>query len=435
MGLFVIGLLLAANAFFVAVEFALVAASRYQVEALAKGGSWRARITLRALHTLTFDLSGAQLGITVSSLLLGFLIEPVLAPIFEDIISLVPFLPEEASFALATIVALAVLTAGQVVAGELIPKNLAIARPVPTALALAPIGYVINRVFKPLVWALNSIADNVLRLIGMHTRQEHSEIPGIADLRQIIRRSARTGLLPDVRLDLIERSLRFGRKTALDVLVPRGVVLDIRESATLADLAVLVNESGFSRFPVYETDGDEIVGLIHVQEVFKEPPENWEHILVSDRIQPPLVVPPAKLLPALFIEMRDRQTSMAIVADEHGMMAGVVSLENILEEIFGDIEDEYDTPGLKAQQPHKATDGSILVSGLMTAQELDRICSFTFPKGPYETLAGFLLSRFQRIPAIGDATTFGAWRFQVLAMEGLRIARIRIMQLNQDSSV
>ena len=134
------GLLLGANAFFVAVEFALLAASRYQVEALAAGGSWRARITLRALRALTFELSGAQLGITVSSLILGFLTKPVVAPLFEPLLAALPFLPEGSSFALATVVALVVLTSVQLVAGEIIPKNLAIARPLPTALALAPIG-------------------------------------------------------------------------------------------------------------------------------------------------------------------------------------------------------------------------------------------------------------------------------------------------------
>ena len=164
-----VGLLLLANAFFVGVEFALVAASRYQVEALAAGGSWRARITFRALRNLTFELSGAQLGITVSSLLLGFVIEPVLAPILEPLLEQVSFLPAGSSFAFATGLALGLLTAVQMVVGELIPKNLAIARPVPTALALAPIGYFLNRVIKPLVWFLNTVADQVLRLAGMQS--------------------------------------------------------------------------------------------------------------------------------------------------------------------------------------------------------------------------------------------------------------------------
>ena len=427
MGLLALGLLLGANAFFVGVEFALVAASRYQVEALAEGGSWRARMTFRALQSLTFELSGAQLGITVSSLLLGFMIEPVLAPMFEPLLEALPFLPEGSSFAFATVVALVVLTAVQMVVGELIPKNLAIARPVPTALALAPIGHVINRFIKPLVWSLNAVANKVLELLGMQTDAEHGEVAEVADLRQVIRRSARSGLLPDVGIELIERSLRFGRRTALDVLVPRGNVLDIRESATLADLAALGHQSGFSRFPVYEADGDEIVGVIHVQEVLKEPPENWENVLVGERTQPPLVVAPTGRLPAVLVDMRERGASLAIVADEHGMMAGIVTTEDILEEILGDIEDEYDTPESDSGGAQTAADGSVLVSGLMTAQELERACGFAFPAGPYETLAGFMLSRFQRMPGIGDAATFRGWRFQILAMDGLRIARVRIV--------
>ncbi len=420
-----VGLLLLANAFFVGVEFALVAASRYQVEALAAGGSWRARITFRALRNLTFELSGAQLGITVSSLLLGFVIEPVLAPILEPLLEQVSFLPAGSSFAFATGLALGLLTAVQMVVGELIPKNLAIARPVPTALALAPIGYFLNRVIKPLVWFLNTVADQVLRLAGMQSHQEHGEVAGLADLRQVIRRSARSGLLPDIRLDLIERSLRFGQLTALDILVPRGNVLDVREDATLADLAALAQESGFSRFPVYQADGDEIVGVIHVQECLREPPEAWESIPVADRRQPPLVVAPTGRLPAILLDMRLRHAPLAIVADEHGMMAGILTIEDILEEILGSIEDEYDSP--ESGRPYQAAaDGSILVSGLITAPELERACGFAFPPGPYETLAGYLLLRFQRIPGIGDAAAIGGRRFQVLAMDGRRIARVRI---------
>ena len=428
LGLLAVGLLLVANAFFVGVEFALLAASRYQVEALAAGGSWRARITLRALRALTFELSGAQLGITVSSLVLGFITGPVVAPLFQPVLEALPFLPEGSSFAFATVVALAVLTAVQLVVGEIIPKNLAIARPVPTALALAPIGYGLNRAYKPLVWSLNAIANKVLDLIGMQTGTGRGEVAGLADLRRVIRRSARSGLLPDVQLDLIERSLRFGRKTALDVLVPRGNVLDIREEATLADLAALAHESGFSRFPVYEADGDEIVGVIHVQEALKEPPENWEHILVGERTQPPLVVAPTGRLPAVLADMRERRASLAIVADEHGMMAGIVTTEDILEDILGSIEDEYDAPEGSGRGPQIGADGSVTVSGMMTAPELERACGFAFSAGPYETLAGFMLSRFQRMPGIGDAATFRGWRFQILAMDGMRIARVRIVR-------
>ncbi|MDP6349286.1 MAG: hemolysin family protein [Chloroflexota bacterium] len=420
-----VGLLLLANAFFVGVEFALIAASRYQVEALATGGSWRARMTFRAMRNLTFELSGAQLGISVSSLILGFLIGPVLAPYIEPLLDAFPFLPSGSNFAIATGVALAVITATQLVVGEIIPKNLAIARPVPTALALAPIAHAFNRVLKPLVWFLNTVANQVLLLVGMQAHQEHGEVASVADLRQVIRRSARSGLLPDVRLDLIERSLRFGHLTALDVLVPRGNVLDIREDATLADLAALAHESGFSRFPVYQADGDEIVGVIHVQECLREPPEAWESIPVASRLQPPLVVAPTGRLPAILLDMRLRHVPLAIVADEHGMMAGILTIEDILEEILGSIEDEYDSPD--SDRPYQAAaDGSILVSGLITAPELERVCGFAFPPGPYETLAGYLLLRFQRIPGIGDAAVVGGRRFQVLAMDGLRIARVRI---------
>ncbi len=420
-----VGLLLLANAFFVGVEFALIAASRYQVEALAAGGSWRARITFRAIRNLTFELSGAQLGISVSSLILGFLIGPVLAPPLEPLLDALPFLPSGSNYAIATGVALAVITATQLVVGEIIPKNLAIARPVPTALALAPIAYAFNSILKPLVWSLNAIANQVLRLAGMQAHQEHGEVAGLADLRQVIRRSARSGLLPDVRLDLIDRSLRFGQLTALDILVPRGNVLDIREDATLADLAALAQESGYSRFPVYQADGDEIVGVIHVQECLREPPEAWESIPVADRLQPPLVVAPTGRLPAILLDMRLRHAPLAIVADEHGMMAGILTIEDILEEILGSIEDEYDSPD--SGRPYQAAaDGSILVSGLITAPELERACGIAFPPGPYETLAGYLLLRFQRIPGIGDAAVIGGRRFQVLAMDGLRIARVRI---------
>ncbi|MBT3400889.1 MAG: HlyC/CorC family transporter [Rhodospirillaceae bacterium] len=428
-----VGLLLAVNAFFVGVEFALLATSRYQVEALAAGGSWRARITFQALQSLTFELSGAQLGITVSSLVLGFLIGPVLAPFFEPLLDALPFLPAGSNFALAAGVALAVITVMQLVVGEIIPKNLAIARPVPTALALAPIAHAFNRVLKPLVWSLNAIANKVLQLVGTQMHSEHGEVAGLADLRQIIRRSAHSGLLPDVRLDLVERSLRFGQITALDILLPRGNVLDIREDATLADLAALAHESGFSRFPVYEADGDEIVGVIHVHEALKEPAENWEGILVGNRTQPPLIVAPTGRLPAILLEMRDRHTSLAIVADEHGMMAGIVTIEDVLEEIFGSIADEYDSPDDARHIHLTSADGSILVSGLITAPDLKRAYGLAFPAGPYETLAGFLLLRFQRIPGIGDAATFGDWRFQILSMDGMRIARIRITRTRPGS--
>ena len=414
--------LVMANAFFVASEFSLLSLDRSQLETLKSRR--RARLIGNMLDDkLTFYLSSAQFGITLSAVLLGYVIEPLLARLFEPLLE--PIVGEGAVRGVAIVVSLAVATGVHLVLGEQIPKIYAIARPLPTASRLSPALKVYSTLVGPITSLLNRFSERAVGLFGMSSAGGLESVESVEDLEYYVKVSSEEGTLEPEDAELLTASLRFAAKTTADVFMPRTEVVAITATATAADLAELSVATGFSRFPVVESSAegtpepqnlDALVGLVHVKSVFDVPREQRGQVSVGDLSSELFAVPLGLSLRSLLAEMRQRRMQMAVVLDEHGGMAGVVTLENILEMLVGDIDDEHDETQEVSEN---------LISGLARAEEVREVTGFAMPEGDYETIAGFVISEIKRIPNQGETVLIDGWSWEVAEMDARRIAWLR----------
>lgn len=422
LGVVLVVLLVAANGFFVAVEFALVAADRQRLDVLAADGRWSARAAKAARRRLSFHLSGAQLGITITSLVLGFLSDPIFGRILEPVLDPLPLLSGPTGTA---VMALAVTTVFQMVAGELIPKTIAVAKPEPTALALAPLALVVHGALSPIIRVLNGAANTMVRTLGMEPQEELEELRSLEELEYIIQTSGASGALDPAAQTLLTRTIRFGGKSAADALTPRVHVAAIPSDATAADLVRLAREQRFSRFPVYGSDLDDIRGVVDATSVFEIPPDDRERWAASDLMVETLVVPETRDLVDIVDDFRTAELPMAVVIDEHGGTAGILTLEDVLEEIVGEVDDEYDEA---TELTVGVGPGVFLLAGTLHPDEVEEACGLLIPDGEYETIAGFVLVGLGRIPVPGDGFTHDGWVIEVAEMDGLRIASLRVVR-------
>ena len=416
-------MLILAHGFFVAGEFAIVAVERNRIEQLADEGDKRARSALAALKTLSFQLSGAQLGITLTSLILGFIIETTLGDAIEPLVEAVGA-PEGSVGAIAVTLALGLATMGEMVIGELIPKNVAIADSFRLALRVATPLRFVNSLFRPLIVFLNGAANVTVRLFGIEPREELASMRSLEELQALIHSSREEGSLPEEEFSLLSRSISFGDKTAADALVPRTAVVAVRRDQTLVDLTKTARECGHSRFPVHDGDLDQVLGVAHVKDSYAIPVEDRASNPIENIMREGLEVPESRSLDSLLIEMRRTRKHLAVVIDEYGGTAGIITLEDLLEEIVGDIEDEYDPTEAATTPPAQ---GVNVVSGMLHPDEVRDATGFEMPEGDYETLAGFLLMLFNRIPNSGDHAVYEGWEFKVVEMEGRRISQVLVV--------
>ena len=423
MGLLAVLALIVAHGFFVAGEFGIVAVDRSKIEQLAEDGNRSAKSTLEALKTLSFQLSGAQLGITLTSLIVGFIAEPSIGVLIEPVLGSVG-LPEESAGPVAIALALGLATATEMVLGELLPKNLAIARPLPTALRVGTPLRLVNAALRPLIVFLNAAANTTVRLFGIEPREELTRVRSLDELEYLIRSSREEGTIDEPDFSLLAKSISLESKTAADALTPRTAIVALPETATLRDLAGTAAESGFSRIPIYRKDLDDIVGIAHIKDTYRYDPDERAGIRVVEIVQDPLVVPESRSLSSLLFEIRATRKHLAIVIDEYGGTAGLITLEDILEELVGEIEDEYDEPLTRDMDDQPVPYGVHVIEGMLRPDEVREAIGFEFPDGDYETLAGFLLSVIERIPKNGDHISYDGWEFKVVEMDGRRIAKI-----------
>jgi CBS domain containing-hemolysin-like protein len=411
------------NGFYVAGEFAIVAVDRGKVEQLADEGDPRAASALKALQSLSFQLSGAQFGITVSSLMIGFLLEPQVGEPLSRILAGVG-LPEGSALGLSLTVVAVVATASQMVLGELMPKNLAIAKPLELTLAIATPFRLANALVKPVIVFLNASANASVRLLGIEPKEELKVLPALDELEIIVRSSMEGGAIEEEEFSLITRSITFGDKTAGDALIPRTSMHAIQKESTLEELQGLAIATGRSRFPVYGENIDDILGVAHVKDLYGIEPEDRAGTPVSALMRPPVVIPSQRHLHSIMAEMLANREQVAIVVDEYGGTEGMLTLEDLLEELVGEIEDEHDpldsTPALDTSLPPGVT----VLSGLLRPEEVEDACGFVMPEGEYGTLGGFLFDLFGRIPKPGDQAASGEWEFKVVGMDGNRIDQV-----------
>ncbi|GAB2579918.1 hypothetical protein Aab01nite_56080 [Paractinoplanes abujensis] len=419
-------LLTVGNAFFVAAEFGLVTVDRAEIAARATTGDRRARTVQHALHELSFQLSGTQLGITLTALLTGYLAEPALSKLFDPIVEPVA---GDATEGVTHALALVVATLISMLFGELVPKNAALARPMRAALLTAAPLRTFSKLFKWLIGGLNGSANWLVRRIGIEPQEELASARSPEELGLLAAISADAGALPVETATLLRRTIRFGEKRAAEAMTPRVDVAGLKTTASVAELIAVARETGHTRFPVYENTIDLVIGVVGVPDALGVPPERRGATQVATIAKEPVYVPESLPLDKVLAALREANADLAIVVDEYGGTDGVVTAEDLIEELVGEIADEYDVePAETSTQELTAPDGekSYVVDGLLREDELMEQTGFALPEGPYETLAGFLLSRLGHIPVVGESYESQGWEFTVMGVDRHRIEQVRV---------
>jgi CBS domain containing-hemolysin-like protein len=420
LGWLAVAALIIGNALFVAAEFAFTSVDRTKVKRLAETGDRRAARVQAATRELSFQLSGAQLGITLCSLLLGFVAEPVIASAFESPLHALGLESGWVALGLALLVA----TLAQMLLGELVPQNLAISRPLPTALAIAAFQRGFARLFRPVIALFNETANGIVRLLGNEPQEELRAARTPDELASLIGTSAMEGTLPLEVAALLRRTLSFGDKTADDLMTPRVQMVSLNQRQTAADLLDVARRSGHSRFPVHRGDVDDVVGVVHVKHAFAVPAAERRRTSLGDLMADPVRLPASLPGEELLTALRGRGLQMAIVVDEYGGTAGLVTVEDLVEELVGQVRDEHDR--FEELDAIMLSNGSWSVSGRLRCDELPRRIGLTPPAGPYDTVAGLVLRLRGQIPTDGDAVTVSGWRITVTRMDRRRIDRVEI---------
>jgi CBS domain containing-hemolysin-like protein len=405
---------------FVASEFALVNLDRSDLEVREARGERGLGMVISALKKTSTHLSSAQLGITLTTLLTGYTLEPAFSAFLAPPLGAV--LPPAAVTVVATIIAVTAATLLSMIIGELVPKNLALALPRAVGKVVVPFQVVFTAVFRPAVTLLNSSANGILRLIGIEPREELSGARTAEELTSLVRRSAREGSLDRDTATLLARTLAFADHTAQDVMTPRPRVASIERTDTAADVIELARTTGFSRFPVSDDGIDDIVGLVHVKQAVAVPREKRAEVPVSALQSDALRVPETMKLDSLLAELRGRGYQMAVVVDEYGGTAGVATLEDLVEELVGEVSDEHD----RTKADVVRSRDWFTFPGILRPDELLERTGVDVPEeGPYETVAGWLMSELGRIPAVGDSIEIEGGTFRIERLDGRRIDRVR----------
>jgi CBS domain containing-hemolysin-like protein len=406
---------------FVASEFALVNLDRSDLEKRQERGEKRLGPPIRALRITSTHLSSAQLGITLTTLLTGYTMEPAISRLLEGPLTSAG-LAESLVPPVATVAALLIATLLSMIVGELVPKNFALALPRETAKLVIPFQTLFTTVFKPAVLLLNNSANGILRLVGIEPKEELSGARSAEELSSLVRRSALAGLLEDDTAMLLSRTLRFADLTASDVMTPRLRVKSVERTDSAQTVIELAMTTGYSRFPVTDGGVDDVIGLVHVKQAVAVPREKRALVPVTALQSEGIRVPETMKLDDLLGELRGRGFQMAVVVDEYGGTAGVATLEDLVEELVGELADEHD----RTRAGVVRSRDSLTFPGMLRPDELLERTGLRIPEeGPYETAAGFVMSELGRLPVVGDELGLESGTLRVERLDGRRIDRIR----------
>ncbi|MGW6858444.1 hemolysin family protein [Streptomyces xanthophaeus] len=423
--LLVVALLLClACGVFVAAEFSLTTVERSELERAVERGERGAESALAAVRSLTFQLSGAQLGITATGLVIGMISKPSIAALLQGPFEAVG-MSSGAAASTALVLGTALSTVVLMVVGELVPKNWAISSPLAIAKRVATMQRIFSRAFKPLIGHLNTTANHMVRRFGMEPAEELASARTPQELVALARHSAKAGALEKDTAELFVRTLNLADLTAENVMTPRVQVTALEVQATAEDVANATLATGLSRFPVYRSSLDTVVGTVHIKDVLALPAKERPRTPVSQLMREPLLVPESLTVDRLLDRLSGKRT-MAVVIDEYGGTAGVATLEDIVEEVVGEVRDEHDpheTPDLAPAGTDASGRPLYSADGAARTDQLQRI-GLRVPDGPYETLAGLMATQLGRIPAVGDSLELDGWRLDVVDATGRRAARV-----------
>jgi CBS domain containing-hemolysin-like protein len=409
---------------FVASEFSLINLERTELERRQDQGERGLAPSIRALKRSSTHLSSAQIGITITTMLTGFLAEPALSKIIEpalEFLELSPNTLNTISIALSLIIA----TVFSFLIGELIPKNLAIALPLKVNKAVIRFQLAFTFVFGWLVWLLNRTGNAIVRSLGIEPKEELSSSRTAEELSSLVQRSASLGALEQRTADLITKTLELSQLTAADVMTPRTKLTSLDASATVQDVIALAHNSGFSRFPVFTGSTDDVVGIVHVKAAASVPREKRNLVPATALMVEPFRVPETMSLEKLMGVLRSHGLQLAIVVDEYGGTAGIVTLEDLIEELVGELGDEHDRAKVEITG---GKDQSYSFPGMYRPDELLEKLAVKVPEdGSYETVAGFLMAQLGRVAAVGDEVRIESGLLRVERMDGRRVDRIRFV--------
>lgn len=421
--LFGIGLVLTiGTGFFVAAEFSLVALDRHELERRREAGTKGLDRVIRALSITSTHLSSAQLGITLTTLLAGYTLEPALSSFLAAPIAALG-VPEGLRALITVPIAVALATFLSMIIGELVPKNFALSKPLAAARFVIPFQAGFTAVFKPAVLALNGSANGMLRSMGVEPKEELSGARSAQELSSLVRHSANAGLLEADTATLLDRTLRFSEHTAADAMTPRLKVESIQKGESAQAVIDLAGRTGFSRFPVIDEDRDDIVGVVHVKQAVSVPRPKRADVPVAAISEDAVRVPETMRLDQLLGELRRSGFQLAIVVDEYGGTAGIVTLEDLVEELVGEVADEHD-------RAHAGVVGNaeeMTLPADLRPDELQERTGIVVPDdGTYDTVAGFVISELGRLPEVGDEVPLpDGGTLRVERLDGRRIDRLR----------
>ena len=416
-------ILLLANGFFVASEIALTAARRSRIEELAADGGLRARAALQSMRDLPLMFASAQLGITIASLGLGFITESALASVIQDFITIFGDPPEALAHAIAVPIALLIVALGHMIVGEMAPKNAAIATPERVLLHVAIPFRAFTYVCWILLWVLNLAGRRGLRLFGVEPRLELMTSYSAVEIALILEDLHEEGTLGAAGHDLVSRAFAFGNQRVREVMVPRVQVVLASTDSTPREIERLIIETGHSRYPLYDGNPSNIRGFVHAKDLLGLEANEWDRRLPRRVIRPLMAIPESAGIADLPAELRRTRSPIALVVDEHGSPAGIVTMEDLAEELVGNIADESD-PTATAVRP--TGHNRYCVDGTAHLDEITEITGCHLPEGDYETVAGFVLHRVGSIPRRGQIVSYQGWSLRVAAMDG---PRIRLLEL------
>ncbi len=418
-------ILVVINGFFVASEFALVSIRRSRVDELVSQKVRGAKAVTRAVKNLDHYIAGTQIGITLSSLALGWVGEPALVHLIEPWVLLLPLGSASAAVThtIAICIAFTAITFLHVVLGELIPKSLALQKPERVSLLIGTPMAICVAFFRPLIWTLNGCGNFILRRMGMNPSSEAHSVHSVEELHILVRQSHAAGILDDLEREMLQRTFQFSELVARDIMIPRINVQMLNIANPVEESLSRISSSIHSKMPVYENTEDNIIGIVHVQDVFKRLRKTEPLESIRELMRPPLLVPESIHLDQLLTRFRDNRTHMAIVLDEYGSAAGLVTLEDLIEEVFGEIQDT-----LEAELPSisKMVDGKIQVRGDVGLHELRSYLGIDLEDPEVSTVAGYVMKQLGRVARLHDTveTPFGS--IQVTNMARLRITEVII---------
>jgi CBS domain containing-hemolysin-like protein len=416
------------NAFFVGAEFALVRSRRTRLEAMTRSGDRLARFAVRALSNITRILSASQLGVTLASLGLGWVAESTVGDMFASVFAHLPFAIEVSMrLTLGATLALVVVTYLHVVFGELTPKGAALNHPEALARWLAPPLLFFAWITKPFTYTLNRSSQVILRALGQEKATSEEAVHSPEEIRLLVEQSQESGQMQAHDADLIDAVFEFSEKNAREVMTPRTELVALPVEATLSEVLDVVQESGLSRYPVYDESIDNIIGVVLAKDLLRllAPRANMEAFDLPSIMRPVHVIPGSREVEEVLADFKRLKEHMAVVLDEYGGTAGVVTMEDLLEEIVGEILDEYDTSE-DAEAPLHTRAGETLVPGSTHIGELNEHFSLTVPEEDYTTIGGYVFGVLGRLPVVGDRVIAGGAIFTVREMDGRRIESLSV---------